>query len=302
MLNSTDSKSTVRKLIPEWRFRLRWVVWFRITAPFRAIARFLSRIFTVYRVAFILLIIASSLWYFSRISVDELLPNFITDLFAVALTVFIIDTMYRVRSDSEQKKVLISKLGSKNNSVSSEAVHELKARGWLSDGSLQKAFLISANLDNNSFTGASLRQAVFSFASLKNTKWFEADLEGAFLDNVDLQGASLSTHAIGPHYAEADLANATFTNANLAGASVRNEQLCKARSLWRAVMPNGKIYDGRYNFTDDINLHLEFARDPTDPIEWAQFYGVSVDQYLEGQRWSKSHPELSQSQVNQTGT
>ncbi len=279
----------MRKKKPiNWRF-LRWRIWYRITLPFSTLGKFLSRIFTVYRVAFLLGIIAIALWYFNHIDFDVLLPNIVTDLLGVAITVFIIDTMYRVRSDTERKKVLIAKLGSKNNAVATDALHELEAEGWLADGSLNRAFLTSCNLDGNSFSGADLRRVSFSFASLRETTWFEADLQGAFLDHVDLTNATLSMHAVDTHFAEADLAGATLSNANLSGAKVRHEQLRKTRSLWKAKMPNGELYDGRYNLQADIELFLKYSRNPNDPQEWAIFYGVSIQQYLSGQKWASAN-------------
>ena len=283
----------MRKKKPiNWRF-LRWRIWYRITLPFSILGKFLSRIFTVYRVAFLLGIIAIALWYFNHIDFDVLLPNIVTDLLGVAITVFIIDTMYRVRSDTERKKVLIAKLGSKNNAVATDALRELEAEGWLSDGSLNQAFLISCNLDGNSFSGADLRRVSFSFASLRETTWFEADLQGAFLDHADLTNATLSMHAVDTHFAEADLTGATLSNANLSGAKVRHEQLRKVRSLWKAKMPNGELYDGRYNLQSDVELFLKYSRNPNDSQEWATFYGVSIQQYLNGQKWAATNSEFA---------
>lgn len=284
--NRSKSRKPRNKTPINWRL-LRWRIWYRVTSPFRAIGDFLSRVFTIYRVAILLAVIAIALLYYYQIDFEALIPNIVTDLLGVALAVFIIDTMYRLRSNTERKKVLIAKLGSKNNAVATDALHELDAEGWLSDGSLQRAFLLSCNLDGNSFTGADLRRVSFSFGSLRDTKWFEADLQGAFLDHADLSNATLSMHAQGPHYAEADLTGATLFNANLAGAKVRHEQLCRAKSLWRARMPDGQFYDGRYNLSDDVERFLKYARNPNNPMEWADYYGVSLDQYLEGQKWAQ---------------
>ena len=289
-MSSPESSPSRQKL--KLRLYLRWVLWYRVTRPFRWASRILERLFTIRRVAFLLALLALVLIYLYRVGWDQLLPNVITDLLSVALAVFILDAMYRVRADAELRKVLVAKLGSKNNTVAIEAAHELDARGWLSDGSLNRAFLISANLDGISFTGADLRRVAFSFASLRDTTWYEADLQGAFFDGADLENARLSTHAVGLHFAEADLSGATFNNANLRGARVRDEQLVRAGSLWRATMPDGRTYDGRYGLMADIRLHLKFARDPRNSQEWAEFYGVPLAQYLEGQTWALQHRHL----------
>lgn len=288
--NETPYRSRSRKPRSKapinWRL-VRWRIWYRITSPFRAIGDFLSRVFTIYRVATLLAVIAIALWYYNQINFEALLPNIVTDLLGIALAVFIIDTMYRLRSNAERKKMLIAKLGSKNNAVATDALHELDTEGWLSDGSLQSAFLLSCNLDGNSFSGADLKQASFSFGSLRDTTWFEADLQGTFLDHANLSNARLSMHAQGPHYAEADLNGATLFSANLSGAKVRHEQLCRVRSLWGATMPDGQLYDGRYNLSEDIEGFLKYARDPNSPSEWADYYGVSLVRYVEGQKWDQ---------------
>lgn len=269
-----------------------WHVRYQAGRPFRFVGGILARVFTVYRVAFLLAVVALLIWHQARVPINAILPNVVTDLLAVALTVFIIDNMYRLRADKEVKKVLISKLGSKNATVATEALQELGARGGLSDGSLKKGFLLSANLDGNSFTGADMRQVVLSSASLRDTTWFETDLTGAFLDHADLRNASLSMYSDG-YFVEADLSGADLAGAQLAGADVRHEQLRRARSLWRATMPDGEPYDGRYNLQSDVGLFLKYAHNAANPLEWAQFYGVTPERYLEGQLWARENPGLS---------
>ena len=266
------------------KFKL-WLLKYRITAPFRYLGKLSFRVFTVYRVAFLFILIAAAIWYFSTVTFDELLPNIIPELLSISITVFIIDTLSRQRSDKELKKVLISQLGSKNNAVTSEALKELDARGWLSDGTLKGAYISSANLEGNSFTGADLRNAHLSFSNLKKTTWFEADLQGAFLDHADLRGASLSVHAIGPHYAEGNLKNVYLSNSNLQEARVRHEQLIQTRSLRGTIMPDGKLYDGRYNLQSDIEFARKDGRDLGNAQSMASFYAVTTDEYKLGQKW-----------------
>ncbi|MBT7071097.1 MAG: pentapeptide repeat-containing protein [Anaerolineae bacterium] len=191
--------------------------------------------------------------------------------------------MSQKRSDKELKKVLISQLGSKSNAVATGALKELDARGWLSDGALQGAYISSANLENNSFTGGDLKGAHLSFSNLRNTSWFETDLEGAFLDHVDLRKASLSIHAVGPHYAEANLKNVSLSFADLSGARIRHEQFIQTRSLQNAIMPDGELYDGCYNLEADINFAKKTGKNVNNAKEMALFYGVVVEKYLLGQ-------------------
>lgn len=274
-----------------WRTRFRYILWPRISRPIRSVLSAVSRRFTIYRVAFLLVISALAIWYFAAVDVDDLWPNIIPELLSIAITVFIIDTIYRRHSDDQAKKILITQLGSRNNAVATEALTELEARGWLSDGTLRGVFLLSANLDENSFTGADLRGTRFPFASLRKTAWMEADLREAWMDGADLEDATLSMHATGQHYAEADLRGASMSEVNMRGARVRDEQLVELKSLWRATMPDGKLYDGRFNLPVDQDIFLKSSKDPDDPNGWASFYGVSVEEYQRGQRWAKARAQ-----------
>jgi uncharacterized protein YjbI with pentapeptide repeats len=192
----------------------------------------------------------------------------------------------------ELKRILKKQLGSQNNAVASQALEELTARGWLLDGSLKRVFLVEANLENNSFSGANLQRAIMDSAKLKNTTWFDADLEGAFMDHADLRNATLSMQMPDLSITEAKLKGVTLSFAKLQGAEISNSQFVQLRSLWKAIMPNGNRYDGRFKLSDDIELHNKSAKDIADPIEWAFFYGVSLKQYLSGQKWANDNIEL----------
>lgn len=143
------------KISTTWKLRT-WRLRYWLGTPFRFLGNLLSRILNIHRIAVMLAGLAVFLWWYYKIDFDAILPNIVTDLLGVALTVFVIDTMYRLRSDAERIRVLIKKLGGKNNDVATEALHEIDAEGWLLDGSLRKAFLLSCNLDGNTFTGADL--------------------------------------------------------------------------------------------------------------------------------------------------
>jgi len=276
----------------DWKTRFQYIIWPRITKPLHFTGDFLLRIFTVYRAAFFLTLIAIGIWYYTQVGLDELWPNIIPELLSIALTVFIIDTLNKRHAEDETKKILIEQLKSQNNAVASQALAEMEARGWLWRGVLRGVYLASSNLDNNSFINVDFKRVNFSFASLKNTNWFETDLEDAVLHQVDLHGATLSVHAVGPYYAEANLKNARITNSNLFGVSVRNEQLVQLNSLLHTIMPNGELYDGRFNLSGDIEFFKRTAIDAKDPNEWALFYGVTVEKFLAGQLWTQQNSSL----------
>ncbi len=50
-------------------------------------------------------------------------------------------------------------------------------------------------------------------------------------------------------------------------------------------MPDGRRYNGRFNLSADIARAREQGINPDDPHQMAKDYQVSVDDYLEGQKW-----------------
>jgi hypothetical protein len=170
---------------------------------------------------------------------------------------------------------LIRKLRSPENRTALQAIEELRVRGWLEDGSLkgillchvhlEGADLMKADLTKTDFHQARLENANLSMANLCDCKLARANLEGSNLSNADIQGAD-------------------FFKANLQNVSnLTDEQCSKVKRLYGATMPDGSIYDGRYNLEGDI----EFARwgqvDTNDPEAMAYFLGISVETYQRGQ-------------------
>ncbi len=157
-----------------------------------------------------------------------------------------------------------------------QGVEELRARGWLEDGSLsglpfchaqlQGADLFRANLCEVDLHQAHLEAADLSLALLHRTRLARADLRRANFDRASLDGADL-------------------LKAKLQGAiNLKPDQLSQANRLWGAMLPSGELYDGRYNLPGDITLALWGCRDIADHAAMADFYMVDFEQYLSGQR------------------
>ncbi len=170
---------------------------------------------------------------------------------------------------------LIRKLRSPDNKCVLQAIEELRARGWLEDGSLQglpfcHAHMQGADLFKADLSGVDLHQAHLESADLSMT-----NLTGTRLTRTDLRSADLN---------KADLEGVDLFKANL--HEVRNltpKQLARAKRLWGAIMPDGSSYDGRYNLPGD----LEFAKwggvDPDNSVAMAEFFGVELSIYIKGQ-------------------
>jgi hypothetical protein len=171
---------------------------------------------------------------------------------------------------------LIRKLRATDNRRVVQAVDELRRHGWLADGSLQGVPLCHAHLEWANLRGADLRRVDFHQACLAAADLSGADLAAAKLTRVDLRDAVLK----GANLSGADLFKSDLTGVRF----LADEQLAQARRLWGAIMPDGELYDGRYNLPGD----LEFARwgrvDIHDPEAMAEFFRIPLETYLKGQR------------------
>ena len=170
---------------------------------------------------------------------------------------------------------LINRLQSPENKNVLEAVGELHTCGMLSDGSLRGIALCQAILE-----GADLKQADLCYVDLHQANLDDADLGGARLQAAKLNRASLR----GANLEGTDLTNADLYKVNLRGArNLTDEQLSKLNELFGSIMPNGSVYDGRFNLFGDLARAKWAKVKIDDPKSMAEFYGVSLDAYLEGQ-------------------
>jgi hypothetical protein len=160
------------------------------------------------------------------------------------------------REERELKKRLIRQLRSQVNEEAIRASEELRAQGWLTDGSLQGADLSRANLENAYLEGVNLTDASL----------YKANLKGAHIQRSNLKGAR----------------------------GTKGEQFAQVGNLRGTTMPDGNRYDGRYNLARDIAWagHTDGV-DTSDPAAMADWYGVSLEDYQRGQEWARENlPKL----------
>ncbi len=181
-----------------------------------------------------------------------LLGNLATELFGGVVTYMLIERIIGGRErDESDKKRLLSQIRSTNGAVVQLAIGELIQRGWLYDGTLESASLSHSNLFEGRLRGAVLRGANFHRATLTRASLWKADLTGA--------------------------------------RNLTEAQLASARSLQHAIMPDGQLYDGRYNLEGDLEWVREDGLDANNPEDMAKFYSVSVEAYLAGQAWARQN-------------
>ncbi|MEJ2265395.1 MAG: pentapeptide repeat-containing protein [Anaerolineales bacterium] len=170
---------------------------------------------------------------------------------------------------------VINKLWSHENKLVLQAVEELRVRGWLVDGSLRGVALCKAQFQDADLMGADLRSVDLHQAQLEFSDLSKANLSAAKLTRANLHGANLD---------QVDLTRADLYKANLRRVNnLTDEQLSRVKRLWGAVMPDGSIYNGRYNLPGDLELALWKKTDAQDSRAMAEFYGVSLEAYLSGQ-------------------
>jgi len=143
------------------------------------------------------------------------------------------------KEESKLKARLIREMGSPDNATALNAVRELRAHGWLENGTLQGANLIEANLQGANLEGvnlqranltaanlleanlnrANLQKAQMRDANLQKAKLEEADLRKAFLAGVDMREAYLAhTNLEGAYLFKAKLTGIYLFDVNLQGA------------------------------------------------------------------------------------
>lgn len=223
-------------------------------------------ILTVRRVAVLFLFLASILVLLGYLNRQGLVISFIpnwfisdfyanisTDLLSIAITVLIIDGLNQQRLDEKEKSSILLELGSRNNSTALDALQIVRTRGWHSDGSMKGINLYRANLE----------KGFLNNAILSNVNFDQANLKDAYLSYVDLTDAK----------------------------NLENAQLAQAKYLIRTKLQDGRLHDGRFNiFNQDLVWAANSEHiDITDLNQLADFYGVTVEEYLQGQKWAKEN-------------
>jgi uncharacterized protein YjbI with pentapeptide repeats len=161
---------------------------------------------------------------------------------------------------------ITQKLRHPDNEVVLRALEALRAQGWLESGALEGLNLQYVHLQKANLSMANLQKANLSMADLRWANLSGAHLGGAQLNNANLYRADMSM---------ATLQGANMIKANLQGArNLSEEQLTQVNRLRGATMPDGGLYDGRFNLPGDIECARARRVDLNDPTAMAAFYGV----------------------------
>jgi hypothetical protein len=174
------------------------------------------------------------------------LINLAPELAGISLGVGTIDLFNGWRQEQQLKRQLIRQLGSTHNEVADTAANELRANGrnpeggdnWLTDGSLYKAPLSSANLKDTDLRDANLKGALLWRAIFEGADLRDVILEGADLRHANLKGTLL----IDANLIDANLLGANLNRAILIAATVADSQFAQVMLDETTIMPNGERY------------------------------------------------------------
>lgn len=231
---------------------------------------FLKRIlyfFNIHNVALLLLLVSLAVGTFGYLLENGIMfdlmtlnsdfyANISTELLSISITVLVIERLIRKREETELKRQLVRELKSNDNATALRALEELNAHDWSRHGAIRRAHLLRANFKNGYLKNVDLSYTWMRDANFENAYMQGTKLRGAVLVGVNLKGAKALTSI----------------------------QLSEAKMLLAATMPNGKRYDGRFNLEGDIIVATSKKYDMSDPESAAQFYGVSRNTYLKGQK------------------
>ncbi len=185
---------------------------------------------------------------------QDFYANVSTDLASIAITILVIDYLSERRAERSFMQQLAREMGSKDNAFAVKAVKELRAHGWLLDGSLENIDLGACDLSKSDLSDASLKRVNLNAANLKEASLVRANLEGAIIKGANLESVDFESAIL----RDADISYSDMSNANLISASLNGvnfegtaldgvkvniAQLRSTKSLKQAIMPDGRKYE-----------------------------------------------------------
>jgi len=217
-----------------------------------------------------------------------LLPDFYanaaTTLLGMGLTVLFFDWLSHIRDNRLEKIRLLRDINCGDHGIALRAILEitqqkLHQKGFLryrifQSVQLEEADLLSADLSYSSFHSSALSWVSFYSAILKNASFWHCDMNYVDFRNADLTGAH-------------------FTYSDLHHARVTLQQMKSVDKLHGSHLPNGKLYDGRFNLAGDISVAQQLGFDITDEAVMKKFFALSYGDFLNLVDRRKEKPEIT---------
>lgn len=229
---------------------------------------------------------------------DQFYTNVFVDFVGFGITILVIDKLNKREIEKRYRSNLQRESRSGVNDVAIRAIEELRSIGalqsgelmgkYFSRGNLRGADFSRAELSGTDFSNAELMNANFNLANLRGAKFHSAFITEALFQTADLTDAEFSFQtAKDANFTHAELTNAIFMGVDLSLArNLELDQLILAKSLFRSVLPHIGHYDGRFRMESDLDGISKLGFDPLIPEQVAQYYEVSLANYLAGQKWA----------------
>lgn len=258
----------------------------------------------------VFIVVATSLWSavvnpsgYDAAWLSGWLQNFSTEMSGAIATFLLFELILggrqrrteAERAQAADKERLIRALGSKLMEDSIRAADDLRAKGWLKDGTLREVELTyavlndvyfgdvdfrNANLRDSSLVGAHLRGALLEFCQLERCDLTGAKLRGAKLHRANLLGAVLiDAECYYTNFSSAKLTNADATHANFKNADFFGARL-KGANLQGADLTGANLCGAGLRMANLLGANLADVSMDTDTIlpdgnRWAQGYDLS---------------------------
>lgn len=172
-------------------------------------------------------------------NLTQLLGNLLPEAVSILVIVTVIELLNRRRDKrnviKQLQEQLVRDASSIVNDTATNAVHQLKKRGWLRG---DKSLLAGAGLWQANLQGANLYETNLDKAKLGQANLQGANLEGASLQRTNLLSANLQR----ANLSVANLQNVTLWQANLQGAALIDSDLQRAQ-LGRADLRGAHLID-----------------------------------------------------------
>ncbi|GAB4508465.1 MAG: hypothetical protein OHK0046_00970 [Anaerolineae bacterium] len=211
--------------------------------------------------------------------VGVFIRNIQSEALTVAISVVLVELLRRRHHTQHERQMLMTQLGSPNAVFASEAARVLRARGWLVDGALRRAFLAQANLEGVQLWSADLAEAELMESNLCEANLHRANLEGAALWGANLRGAEMMAARL--HKAnlrkadlssaklwQADFSEAVLEHADLRGANLRNANLRHAL-LQRASLEGATFLKANLQGADLSHARFDTTTILPDGSAWS---------------------------------
>ena len=188
---------------------------------------------------------------------EDFYANILTELLSIAFTILIINALYDLRDQNNEKKNLRLQMSSPDNAFAREAIRKLKLRGWFYEilSKIKEGELRGANLCNEDFSGISFENLDLSDSKLCGVNFARVIFNGVILCKAEVKHSNL----IGAEFKLSNLAQADFSDSDLSYATFKNTSL-QGSIFINSNLTNTIFYNSDLSFANLTSSELKRCR------------------------------------------